>query len=178
MSTDGWDDGLSSFYAVAARHDGDHRVTTWIPVRGDLTDGHGRLRFAALAFGVDCAVGISAGWTSMPDWVVTTDLDLRILGPATVGPLRAQATPVRRGRGQVLIEARLVDEGAGDRPVAVATANHTILPADSGAPIAVMPVGFVHRQPGPIEPVAPLPDHFGVRAIAPGVVDLVLAAHT
>ncbi|HEV8297517.1 MAG TPA: PaaI family thioesterase [Acidimicrobiales bacterium] len=178
MNEDGWDDGLSGWFEVAARHDGDNGVTTWIPVRRDLVDEQGRLRLGALAFGVDCAVGICAGWSAMPDWVVTSDLDMRFVGPATVGPVRSSSTLVRRGRGQVLVEARMVDEGAGDAPVAIATANHTILPPDLGSPIDVMAVGHIHRQPRLAVEPRPMSDHFGVQVVDRGVVELAMARHT
>jgi acyl-coenzyme A thioesterase PaaI-like protein len=167
-----WDDGLSGWFELAARHEGGHRVATWVPARPDLLDERGHMQLGAVTFAVDAAVGMSAGWTSVPDWVVTTDVDLRLFGPVTAGPVRAEATPVRRGRTQVLVEARAFDEGDGDRLVAAGSANHNMLPPDAGVMIDLLPVGEVHRQPPlPHATVPALREHFGLIERGPGVVE-------
>src|SRR5690606_17092266 len=99
--TKGFRDNLSSWFEIAARHEGDLRVTTWVPVRDDLLDAAGAMRVAALTFAVDSSVGMSAGFSSLPNWVVTTDIDLRIFADARVGPVRAEARTLRAGRTQV-----------------------------------------------------------------------------
>lgn len=166
-----WDDGLSGWFELAARHDGDHHVSTWVPTRPDLLDDAGHAQLGALTFAVDAAVGMSAGWSAMPGWIVTTDVDLRLFGPVAAGPMRAEATPLRRGRSQVLVEARVFDEGDDDRLVAAGSANHNILPAAAGVAIDVLPVGVVHRQPSLPHPTPPLHEHFGLLTRAPGVVE-------
>jgi acyl-coenzyme A thioesterase PaaI-like protein len=172
-----FDDGLSDWFELAARHDGDHRVTTWIPARPDLRDEHGRVRAAALVFAFDSAVGMSAGFAALPQWVVTSDLDARFLAPVTRGPVRAEAVPVRRGRNQVLVEARLFDEGAGGDLVAVATANHGVLTPGEGVAVDVLPPGEVHRQPSLGDgPLPALAERYGVVPSGPGAVELPLSA--
>jgi hypothetical protein len=68
----GFRDNLSSWFDLEARHEGDLRITTWIPVRPDLCGQDGALRLGALAFAVDSAVGMTAGFSALPNWVVTT----------------------------------------------------------------------------------------------------------
>ena len=104
MLTKGFKDNLSSWFEIAARHEGDLRITTWVPVRDDLRGADGALRLAALTFAVDSAVGMSAGFSALPNWVVTTDIDLRIFADARVGPVRTEAHTLRAGRSQVLAE--------------------------------------------------------------------------
>ena len=98
----GFRDDLATWFEIAARHDGDLRITTWVPVRDDLRGADGSMRLAALTFAVDSAVGMTAGFSSLPNWVVTTDIDLRIFADARVGPVRTEALTLRAGRTQVL----------------------------------------------------------------------------
>lgn len=176
MLAKGFKDDLSSWFDLAARHEGDLRVSTWVPVRDDLLGADGSVRFAALAFAVDSAVGMTAGFSSLPNWVVTTDIDLRVFADVRVGPVRTEAETRRAGRTQVLAEARLYDEGQGNLLVAHATANHGVLSPENGAPLDVFPVGVLQVQqsePTPVRP--PMGERFGARTVAPGVAELAMA---
>jgi uncharacterized protein (TIGR00369 family) len=51
----------------------------------------------------------------------TSDLHISYLAGARVGPVRAVATVLRRGRRSAVVRVDLVDRGAGDLPVATAT---------------------------------------------------------
>ena len=173
MLTKGFKDNLSSWFEIAARHEGDLRITTWVPVRDDLRGADGALRLAALTFAVDSAVGMSAGFSALPNWVVTTDIDLRIFADARVGPVRTEAHTLRAGRSQVLAEARLYDEGQGDLLVGHATANHGALSPENGAPLELFPVGEILRQSSSHAGVRPqMSDTFGARVVEPGIVEL------
>lgn len=178
MLTKGFKDNLSAWFDLIARHEGDLRITTWVPVRDDLRGADGAMRLGALAFAVDSAVGMTAGFSSLPNWVVTTDIDLRLVADARVGPLRIEAATLRAGRSQVLAEARLFDEGQGDLPVGHATANHAALTPENGAPLDVFPVGerMVQRTDWS-GPRPAMGAHFGARTVAPGVAELDLVAN-
>lgn len=178
MLTKGFKDNLSAWFDLSARHEGDLRVTTWVPVRDDLRGADGAVRLGALAFAVDSAVGMASGFSALPNWVVTTDIDLRLFADARVGPLRIEATPLRAGRTQVLAEARLHDEGQGDLLVGHATANHGVLTPENGAPLDVFPVGELMEQRSTWEGPRPaMGERFGARLAAPGVAELDLGEH-
>ncbi len=173
MLSKGFRDNLSAWFELAARHDGDLRVTTWVPVRDDLRGDDGAVRLAALAFAVDSAVGLSAGFSALPNWVVTSDIDLRLFADVRVGPLRTEAATLRAGRSQVLVEARLYDEGQGDLFVGHATANHGVLSPENGAPLDPFPVGEIMRQRSGWSGPRPLMGtRFGARLVGPGVAEL------
>ncbi len=178
--SEGFRDNLSTWFDMAARHDGDMRISTWVAVRPDLCDADGAMRLAALAFAVDSAVGMSAGFSVLPKWVVTSDMDLRVFADARVGPLRTEARPLRVGRSQALAEAWLYDEGQGDLLIGHATANHGVLVPENGPPLAVSPVGVIQRQVDDWDTTVarpPMAVWFGARLVGPGVCEIDLAAN-
>lgn len=169
----GFRDNLSSWFELSARHEGDLEITTWFPIRSDLCGPDGGLRLGAVAFAVDSAVGMSAGFSSLPNWVVTTDIDLRLFGEAKVGPLRTHGRTLRAGRSQVLAEAWITDVGQGDLLVGYATANHGSLTPENGAPLEVFPVGEVLQQESDwTGPRPPMDEWFGARVVGAGVAEL------
>lgn len=173
MLAKGFKDNLSSWFDLSARHEGDLRITTWVPVRPDLLGADGAVRLAAVAFAVDSAVGMTAGFSSLPNWVVTTDIDLQVFADVRVGPIRTEAETLRAGRTQVLAEARLYDEGQSGLLVAHATANHGVLSPENGAPLDVFPIGeLMVQRSDPAAERAPMGERFGARAVAPGVAEL------
>jgi hypothetical protein len=72
----------------------------------------------------------------------------------------------------VLVEARVFDQGAADRLVAIGTANHAVLVPQGGAPMPEPTYGLVLRQGEPSEgtPRPDLAEHFGVRRTPNGAV--------
>ena len=181
---DGFDDGLTQYFELAARRASDETMSTWIELRPDLVDASGAALVAVIAYLVDSAVGMAAGFAALPQWVVTADIDLHLVARATAGPLRADSRVVRAGTRQVLAECTVYDEGAG-AVVATATANHSVLSPERAAPMSVPPPDEIFRhQPqspsgplsgeqgpsGPLseEPRPPLLERYGVRP-APGL---------
>jgi acyl-coenzyme A thioesterase PaaI-like protein len=151
-------------------------ASSWIPCRDDLLDDRGSMHPAVIGYLIDSTAGVVCGMAAVPNWVVTTDLEFRLLDLATEGPLRADAVALRPGRRQSLGEVRVFDEGAGDRTVAVGTVNHLVIDrADDLDVPANMPIGVRY---GPATervapPIAALRDHFGVRrGDQPGVSEL------
>jgi uncharacterized protein (TIGR00369 family) len=73
---------------------------------------------------------------------------------AHVGPLRFRADVLRRGRNSVVTSLGVVDEGAGDRPVAAATLSCAVL--DPGAMVLGFERPFSQAMPEPgVDPVPP-----------------------
>jgi uncharacterized protein (TIGR00369 family) len=164
---DGFDDGLTQYFELAARRAEDETMSTWIDLRPDLVDDAGAALVGVVAYLVDSAVGMAAGFAALPQWVVTADLDLHLVAPAKVGPLRADSRVVRAGSRQVLADCTVVDEATGTI-VAVATANHSVLPSDRGAPMSVPEPGRIFRQPR-LGTTArpPLSERYGIRPVRP-----------
>ena len=154
---DGFDDGLTQYFELAARRAADETMSTWIDLRPDLVDASGAALVGVLAYLVDSAVGMAAGFAALPQWVVTADIDLHLLAPATVGPLRADGRVLRAGSRQVLADCTLYDEGSGVI-VAGATANHSVLPAEGGAPMSIPTPDVIFRhqraETGPSGPLS------------------------
>jgi len=148
---DGFDDGLTQYFELAARRASDETMSTWIELRPDLVDASGAALVGVLAYLVDSAVGMAAGFAALPQWVVTADIDLHLVARATVGPLRADSRVVRAGTRQVLADCTVHDEGSG-AVVASATANHSVLSPERAAPMSVPPpdVIFRHGPSGPL----------------------------
>jgi acyl-coenzyme A thioesterase PaaI-like protein len=166
---DGFDDGLTQYFELAARRASDETMSTWVGLRPDLVDDSGVALVGVVAYVVDAAVGMAAGFASLPNWVVTADMDLHLLAPAKVGPLRADSRVVRAGSRQVLADCLVFDEGAGI-VVAAATANHSVLPSDRGLPMSVPEPNRIFRQPprhGVVR--APLRERYGIRTVAGSV---------
>lgn len=164
---DGFDDGLTQYFELSARRAADETMSTWIDLRDDLVDDTGAALVGVIAYVVDAAVGMAAGFASLPQWVVTADMDLRLGSPAKVGPLRADSRVVRAGSRQVLADCTVYDEGAG-LAVAWATANHSVLPSDRGLPMSVPEPDriFRNRHPSTARRL-PLRERYGIRTVAP-----------
>ena len=166
---DGFDDGLTQYFELAARRAADETMSTWIGLRPDLVDASGAALVGVIAYLVDSAVGMAAGFAALPQWVVTADIDLRLVARATAGPLRADSRVVRAGTRQVLADCTVYDEGSGV-VVACATANHSVLSPERAAPMSVPPPDEIFRHQssvsGQLRP--PLLERYGVCQV-PGV---------
>ena len=188
---DGFDDGLTQYFELAARRAADETMSTWIELRPDLVDASGSALVGVIAYLVDSAVGMAAGFAALPQWVVTADMDLHLVARATRGPLRADSRVVRAGSRQILADCIVYDEGSGVI-VASATANHSVLPSDRGAPMSLPVPGQIFRhqrarggEQGPSGPLSgeqgpgpggrpPLRERYGIRPVAgvPGAAEI------
>ena len=140
-----------------------------IPLRDDLADETGALRLAAVLMAIDMGAGLAAGSAVLPNWTVTADIETRIVGACTVGPLRVHCTPIKPGRTMSVVECRIVDEGAGDALVALSTANHGVLEPTFDDSLHHMSTGGVRVFAEPAEPDESLEAYFGLRHHEGGV---------
>jgi uncharacterized protein (TIGR00369 family) len=143
-------------------------ASSWIACRPDLLDERGSLHPAVIGYLVDSTAGVACGMAAVPHWVVTADLQFRILRSTTIGPLRADAIAVRPGRRQSLGEVRVVDEGADGQLVALGTVNHLVIVKDDDLDVpADMPIGVRYGPADPFDAApGPLVEHFGLRGVA------------
>ncbi|MEM8706414.1 MAG: acyl-CoA thioesterase domain-containing protein [Actinomycetota bacterium] len=137
-------------------------TSTFIALRPDLTDADGSLRLAAVLMGIDMGAGLAAGMAVVPGWTVTADIETRIVGRCTVGPLRVDSRAIKPGRTMSVVESRVVDAGADDALVALSTANHGVLEPTFTDDLQVMPVGGRRVFTPPLEPGDSLEGYFGV----------------
>jgi uncharacterized protein (TIGR00369 family) len=89
------------------------------------------LRTGALITVLDSLGGLMSGLAVHPRWIVTTNLMVTVAELSHRGPLGLSGRVLRQGRNSVVSALRVVDEGAGDRPVAAATMTSAVL--DPGA---------------------------------------------
>ena len=61
----------------------------------------------------------------------TSDLNIHFLSPVVVGPARADAQIVRRGRSNFVLQVAVTDVGRDDKLAAVSTIAFTVLPPRS-----------------------------------------------
>src|SRR4029077_9631507 len=126
----GFTDAFTNHVGYQSERTSELEASSWIECRPDLLDEDGSLHTAVIGYLVDSTAGVVCGMAAVPNWVVTADLQFRIVHPTTVGPLRADAVAVRPGRRQSLGEVRVVDEGAGERLIALGTVNHLVIAKD------------------------------------------------
>jgi uncharacterized protein (TIGR00369 family) len=112
--------------------DGRHVVELDIvdSMRGPSGAVHGGL-VASLADRAGAYAAVRAGQRS----VVTSSVALSYLSGATAGPLRAEATVLRSGRQQGVVEVRLHDGGRHDALVATALLTVSYLPGEVPGPL-------------------------------------------
>jgi uncharacterized protein (TIGR00369 family) len=150
-------------------------VETEAPLVRAALDHDGAYRLGPLASVVDGAGGLSAGLAVLPDWVVTSELTLRLVAPARVGPLHSTGRVLRRGRTLVVADVTVVDRGADDLVVATGIVSSSALTPAGGPPGYARPVVLDNPRP----PVADT-DHAtvagwaGVRPRAGGGVEVTM----
>jgi uncharacterized protein (TIGR00369 family) len=142
-------------------------ASSWIHSRPDLLDERGNLHAAVIGYLVDSTAGVACGMAAVPNWVVTADLQFRIVHPTTVGPLRADAVAVRPGRRQSLGDVRVIDEGAEERLIALGTVNHLVIAKDDDLDVPTdMPIGVRYGPADALETApAAFAEHFGLRSV-------------
>jgi uncharacterized protein (TIGR00369 family) len=98
-----------------------------MPTAPNLTNARGALQGGLIATLIDVVAGRLAlqGMPSLES-VATSDLSVHYLAPVVVGPARAEARVLRRGRRSVVISVEVYDVGA-DRLAAVSTIAFAVL---------------------------------------------------
>lgn len=137
-------------------------TSTFVSLRPDLADADGRLRVAAVLMGIDMGAGLAAGQAVVPGWTVTADIEARLVGSCTVGPLRVDSRSIKPGRTMSVVESRVVDAGADDALVALATANHGVLEPTFDDEFRMMDVGARRDFAPPADPGESLEAYFGI----------------
>jgi acyl-coenzyme A thioesterase PaaI-like protein len=135
-------DELTSYLHYSSERTSDTSASSWIPWREDLSTGRGTIAPVTLSFLVDSTAGVVCGAAARPDWIVTSDLHLRVVSDRWRGAARADATVIRSSKAGVLGQVVVVDEGDGDRVMAVGSVNHVHI--ELAEPIDVpleMPIG-------------------------------------
>lgn len=157
-------------YGYTVERTGTAATAGRIPLSPSLVDDRGGLRTAAVLMGIDMTCGMAGGLGVLPNWTVTADADVHLVGACSIGPLRVDAVNVRAGRSMSVVEARAVDEGDGDALVALATANHGVLVSSFEHRLATASNGEVQRFARPDhDPDASLESYFGLESTADGV---------
>ena len=157
-------------YGVDVTRTGDAALSCRVPVEPDKLRADGSIRPAAVMMGVDMAAGLAAGLGVSPSWTMTADAAVQFVGPVREGPIRIDARCVKAGRTQALAELTIVDEGADDAIVAVATANHGVMAPDFTNEFMALEIGGragFERPAG--AGTGDLEDHFGV-SVESGIV--------
>lgn len=134
-----------------------------VPVDADQRGPGGGLVTGGLLTSLDNLGGFTAGIAVLPEWVVTTSMMVTVSDLSHRGPLRLHARVLRRGRKAVVAGIDVVDEGADDRAVAVATMTCSVLdpgprdleferpfsiPMAPPDPLARPPLEFFGIEPG------------------------------
>ena len=156
-------------YRLECERRGEAAVAAWVPRIESLVSDDGTLRTAAVLMAIDMACGAAAGLAVLPDWTVTADTEVHFLAPVEEGPLRVDAECLRSGKKMSVAQATLVDEGAADKPVAIATANHGVMTPKFQPFFGSMAVGARRRFQVPASPEGEsLETYFGLEAMADG----------
>jgi uncharacterized protein (TIGR00369 family) len=107
------------------------RVATVDHLRGP----RGNVRAGALLTMLDSAGGVTSGLASLPDgWVVSTNMSARTVELDHAGPLRIDATVLRKGRKNVVTKVTITDDGADSRLIVDGVLTSAILVPEDGPP--------------------------------------------
>jgi uncharacterized protein (TIGR00369 family) len=88
----------------------EREVVATMPVLPDLCDAVGAVRLGPVAAFVDFAAGGLASAAAAPDWIVTHDLEIHLLGDAGSGVLHARARHLRAARNHFVSETEVSDD--------------------------------------------------------------------
>ena len=173
--TEGSGREVSRYMRVNLRESGEGQMTGHAPVSKHLCGPNG-VRTGALLTFIDNVGGICGGLAALPDgWVVSTNLAARVVGDATVGPVRINASVLRRGRNKVVTAVHVRDEGANDLLVADGVLTSAILVPENGPPQWERPVvldaGAFEGNDAP----PGLEDWLGVHAVDDHTLEIALA---
>lgn len=152
--------------------DPDDTVTNWITARPALADPLGNLRLGAITFVADGAGGL-AGGLACPDgsWVVTTDLEVRLVRPVPSGRVRIVGRTVRAGSTTVVCDLDLFDDASGERLGAGSITNHALV-TPTAPPKDMWRRGRVLRPAEPDRVDVPVRELLGVAVLDEGTVEI------
>ncbi len=149
-------------------------MSTWLEVRDDLRDANGDVRIGPIVYSVDVATGLAMGVAVLADerWVVTTDVDIRLVRPAKRGPIRIDAEVLRAGATTAVSAFTVTDESTG-LVVGGGTCTGRPFPFEFDRALLEVPIG-VRRRHAPTEPVnaESLQQYLGFRVAEGGAVEV------
>jgi uncharacterized protein (TIGR00369 family) len=157
MSTDADELGRVDAVIGLQRGEVDDAVIGRIPVADHTRGAGGGLRGGVLLTAVDAVGGLACGVASLPNWIVTTNLMVRMGTLDHVGPLRLDAELLRMGKAAAVATVDVRDEGADDRRVAHGILTTAVLTPAGGPPRLTRPVHLT-----PVSTAAPLEATFGI----------------
>ena len=96
-------------------------VVVEMDITDDLRNNAGMLQGGVIATLVDVAGGVAAARAWQTERTFTADMVVRYLAAGRVGPVRAFGSVLRSGRTLSVVDVRVIDTGANDRLMAVAT---------------------------------------------------------
>jgi acyl-coenzyme A thioesterase PaaI-like protein len=140
---------LAGYFTTDSMRTGESTVSTWLPLRDDLLDPGGALRIGPVTYSIDVATGLAMGVAVLSDerWVVTTDVDVRVVTPVSTGPLRVDAEVLRAGATTAVSAFTLHDEGTG-QIVGGGTCTGRPFPFEFDRTLLEVPIG-VRRDQAP-----------------------------
>jgi uncharacterized protein (TIGR00369 family) len=149
---------------VGEIREGAATVVGHAPAPAHLRAADGRIAMGALLGLADSVAGLCGGLAALPGWVVSTNLMLRAVDLAVVGPLALRADVLRAGRNAVVTSVSVRDAGADDRLLADGALTSAILVPDGGPPVYERPL--VLTAP-PVDPATTpaLADYLGTTAL-------------
>ena len=114
--------------------DDDGDLTIELDLNARITNPRGGLQGGLMATVADVVAG-RAVFNGVPagSVCVTSDLTIHYLRPLTVGPGRARAHVVQRGRSRAVVNVDILDMGTG-RLSATCSVAFSIFPGDAAAP--------------------------------------------
>jgi acyl-coenzyme A thioesterase PaaI-like protein len=167
---------LAGYFATESMRTGESAVSTWLQVRDDLRDAGGGVRIGPIVYSVDVATGLAMGVTVLADerWVVTTDVDVRLIAPVANGPLRVDAEVLRAGATTAVSSFTLNDESTG-HVVGGGTCTGRPFPFTFDRRQLDVPIG-VRRLHAPTAPVDAdsLAEFLGFRVFEGGAVEVAI----
>jgi acyl-coenzyme A thioesterase PaaI-like protein len=169
-TTSQFGDEFTRFLHYSSERTSDVTASSWIPRREDLVVGDSSIAPVVLAFLVDSTAGVVCGAAARPGWIVTTDLHFRVISSRWKGSARADATLVRASKAGVLAQVVAVDEGDGDRVIAVGSVNHAHIELATPIDVPVeMPIGVRYGEYDGDVAETPLASHLKMRRTDAGI---------
>lgn len=156
---------VSRYVRTTIREVAEHRLVGDAPADAHLRhpDG-GQVRAGALAAMMDTVGGLCGGLAALPEgWIVSTNLVARLAGRADhAGPLRVDATVLRRGRNAVITAVQVADAGADGALLADGVLTSAVLVPDNGPPQWERPL-VLEAGPALDPPPPPITEWLGLR---------------
>jgi uncharacterized protein (TIGR00369 family) len=123
----GVDDHLLLEFGMRTVWDPEHGSSLEMPLGPRVLNPHGGLHGGLMMALLECgAAGIAVRAASSEN-IVAGDLTVRFLTPVRVGPARVVGRALRAGRRSVVVQAEVIDIGAGRRLCASASVGYVRL---------------------------------------------------